>query len=114
MIKRSESNLDAIEEWVYKTNWVAFLANDKEARSSTSICLKIKDPWFLGKDISEQKNILKSFFSILEEKEAAYDINHYPSAPLGIRIWGGGTIEQSNIKLLLPWLDWAWSNLSKV
>ena len=114
MIKRSKSNLDVIEEWVKKTNWVAFLANDIESRSSTSICLKIKDPWFLDKDIAEQKNIIKSFFSILEEKEAAYDINHYPSAPLGIRIWGGGTIEQSNIKLLLPWLDWAWSNLSKV
>ena len=114
MIKRSKSNLDVIEEWVKKTNWVAFLANDVESRSSTSICLKIKDPWFLDKDIAEQKNIIKSFFSMLEEKEAAYDINHYPSAPLGIRIWGGGTIEQSNIKLLLPWLDWAWSNLSKV
>ena len=114
MIKRSKSNLDTIEEWVKKTNWVAFLANDLESRSSTSICLKINDSWFLEKDIAEQKDILKSFFSILEEKEAAYDINHYPSAPLGIRIWGGGTIEQSNIKLLLPWLDWAWNDLSKV
>ena len=114
MIKRSQSNLNIIEKWIDKTNWVEFLANDKNIRSSTSICLKIVDPWFLEKEVSEQKNILKSYFDLLEEKEAAYDINHYPSAPLGIRIWGGGTIELSNIKLLLPWLDWAWKNLPKV
>ena len=114
MIKRSQSNLYIIEKWIDKTNWVEFLANDKNIRSSTSICLKIVDPWFLEKEVSEQKNILKSYFNLLEEKEAAYDINHYPSAPLGIRIWGGGTIELSNIKLLLPWLDWAWKNLPKV
>ena len=114
MIKRSQSNLYIIEKWIDKTNWVEFLANDKNIRSSTSICLKIVDPWFLEKEVSEQKNILKSYFDLLEEKEAAYDINHYPSAPLGIRIWGGGTIELSNIKLLLPWLDWAWKNLPKV
>ena len=114
MIKRSQSNLNIIEKWIDKTNWVEFLANDKNIRSSTSICLKIVDPWFLEKEVSEQKNILKSYFNLLEEKEAAYDINHYPSAPLGIRIWGGGTIELSNIKLLLPWLDWAWKNLPKV
>ena len=114
MIKRSQSNLYIIEKWIDKTSWVEFLANDKNIRSSTSICLKIVDRWFLEKEVSEQKNILKSYFDLLEEKEAAYDINHYPSAPLGIRIWGGGTIELSNIKLLLPWLDWAWKNLPKV
>ena len=114
MIKRSQSNLYVIEKWIDQTNWVEFLAKDKNIRSSTSICLKIVDPWFLGKEVSEQKNILKNYFDLLEEKEAAYDINHYPSAPLGIRIWGGGTIELSNIKLLLPWLDWAWKNLPKV
>ena len=30
-----------------------------------------------------KKEILQSFFSLLEEKEAAYDINHYPPAPPG-------------------------------
>ena len=113
MIKRSQSNLEIIEKWVNETNWIAFLANDQEIRSSTSICLKIIDPWFMDQNITNQQNILKSFFSILEKKGAAYDINHYPSAPLGIRIWGGGTIDKSNIKLLLPWLDWAWKNLPK-
>lgn len=113
MIQRSRDNLETIEKWVTETKWVDFLANKKEIRSSTSICLKIIDPWFLNNDISKQKDILKTFFSSLEKKGAAYDINYYPSAPLGIRIWGGGTVERTNIELLLPWLDWAWDNISK-
>ena len=113
MIKRSLSNLQIIEKWESKTNWIEFLAKNKDTRSSTSICLKIIDPWFLKLSTDSKKEILQSFFSLLEEKKAAYDINHYPSAPPGIRIWGGGTVETSNIELLLPWLDWAWEYIEK-
>ena len=113
MIKRSLSNLEVIDKWVSKTEWIEFLAQNKDIRSSTSICLKIIDPWFLKLTSDSKKEILQSFFSVLEEKEAAYDINHYPSAPPGIRIWGGGTVEKSNIELLLPWLDWAWEYIKK-
>jgi phosphoserine aminotransferase len=113
MIERSQSNLEVIEKWESKTNWVEFLANTKEIRSSTSICLKIVDPWFVKLDLDNKKEVLKKFFALLEKEGAAYDINHYPSAPLGIRIWGGGTIEKSNIELLLPWLEWAWKNIAK-
>ena len=113
MIERSLSNLNVIDRWVSITDWIEFLAQNKDTRSSTSICLKIIDPWFLELDTDSKKEILKSFFSLLEDKKAAYDINHYPSAPPGIRIWGGGTIEKSNIELLLPWLDWAWEYIKK-
>ena len=113
MIKRSLSNLQVIEKWESKTNWIEFLAKNKDIRSSTSICLKIIDPWFLKLSTDNKKEILQRFFSLLEEKEAAYDINHYPSAPPGIRIWGGGTVETSNIELLLPWLNWAWEYIEK-
>ena len=113
MIERSQSNLEVIEKWESKTDWVEFLATIKEVRSSTSICLKIIDPSFLKLDADSKKKTLNDFFSLLEEKGAAYDINHYPSAPEGIRIWGGGTVEKNNIELLLPWLDWAWKNIAK-
>lgn len=47
-------------------------------------------------------------YSILEENDVAYDINSYKTAPLGIRIWGGSTVQNENVKLLLPWIDWAY------
>jgi len=38
----------------------------------------------------------------------AYDIAAYRSAPTGFRLWGGATIESSDLQALMPWLDWAY------
>ena len=89
--------------------WAAFLAEDKSARSSTSICLKIKDPLFTALSADDQNLHLKSIVSTLEKEGAAYDIGAYRDAPVGLRIWGGATVETSDIQALLPWLDWAYS-----
>ena len=39
----------------------------------------------------------------------AKDINGYPKAPPSIRIWGGSTVQNSDMKALLPWIDWAYN-----
>ena len=111
MIERSQNNLKVVENWVKNNNWIDFLANLPEIRSSTSICLKITDDWFLNKEKNKQKDILTSFHKLLEKNNAAYDINSYSSAPMGIRIWGGGTVQKNDIELLLPWIDWAWEKI---
>ena len=56
---------------------------------------------------------MKNICKLLAENDVAFDINGYAKAPPSFRIWGGGTVETSNIELLLPWLDWAWEYIEK-
>ena len=53
-------------------------------------------------------NIEKNIIKLLEENNVAYDVGSYRSAPPGLRIWGGPTVNNDDIKKLLPWLDWAY------
>jgi phosphoserine aminotransferase len=108
LIRRSESNLQAIAQWVEKSSWAGFLAEKKENRSCTSICLKIVDPWFTALSIEKQAELSTKLAKLLEKQEVAFDIAPYRSAPPGLRIWGGATVETSNIEALLPWLDWGY------
>jgi phosphoserine aminotransferase len=109
LIQRSNANLECIEDWVAQSSWAAFLAEEKSSRSSTSICLKIKDPAFTSLSADDQSAHAKSIVSILEKERAAYDVGAYRDAPVGLRVWGGATVETSDIQALLPWLDWAYA-----
>ncbi len=104
---RSEKNLEAVSAWVDGSEWVDFLAADPATRSCTSICLKIVDPWFAAQGVEEQTSIEKRLVAMLAEEGAAWDIGSYAAAPPGLRIWGGGTVETSDLEALFPWLDWA-------
>jgi phosphoserine aminotransferase len=108
LIARSSANLKCIEEWIARSSWADFLAEDKAARSSTSICLKMIDPFFIALAPDDQNAVVKSMVSTLEKERVAYDIGAYRDAPVGLRIWGGATVETSDIQALLPWLDWAY------
>jgi phosphoserine aminotransferase len=107
LIARSEANLAAVATWVAQSDWAAFLAVDPATRSCTSICLTITAPWFIALDADGQAKAAKAIASLLEKQGIAYDIASYRDAPPGLRIWGGATVETSDIEALLPWLDWA-------
>ncbi len=111
LIKRSEANLSAIAKWVEQSNWADFLAEKSETRSCTSICLKIIDSWFTSLSPEEQAKCAKKLAKLLEKQQVAYDIASYRAAPPGLRIWGGATVETADIEALLPWLDWAYTNV---
>jgi phosphoserine aminotransferase len=107
LIARSEANLAAIADWVAAGSGYGFLAQDAATRSCTSICLTITAPWFTALGAEAQAAAAKKVASLLEKEGVALDAGAYRDAPPGLRIWGGATVETSDIKALLPWLDWA-------
>jgi phosphoserine aminotransferase len=112
LVARSEANLAAVADWVATSGWADFLAEEPETRSCTSICLKITVPWFQAMDPAGQARAAKRLAAILEEEGVAFDVASYRDAPPGLRIWGGATVETSDIQALLPWLDWAFAELA--
>jgi phosphoserine aminotransferase len=111
LIQRSKANLDCLAEWVDQTDWIDFLADDPKTRSSTSICLKIVAPWYTELPLEQQAQLAKSLASRLEAEGVALDFGSYRDAPAGLRIWGGATVETSDIRALLPWLNWAFDQI---
>jgi len=107
LIARSEANLAAIADWVAAGSGYGFLAQDAATRSCTSICLTITAPWFTALGAEAQAAAAKKVASLLEKEGVALDAGAYRDAPPGLRIWGGATVETSDIRALLPWLDWA-------
>jgi phosphoserine aminotransferase len=106
-IARSDANAKVIADWVAGTPWVDFVAPVPETRSNTSICLKVVDA-----DVVKLPEPLRSEFprllaALLDQEDVAKDIASYRSAPAGLRIWTGATVERSDVEALMPWLDWA-------
>ncbi len=110
LFARADGNAKAIADWVERTPWIAFLADQPEIRSNTSVCLKIVDPDILAASADTQAAIAKQIASSLEKLGVALDIASYRDAPPGLRIWAGATVERSDLEALMPWLDWAFVN----
>jgi phosphoserine aminotransferase len=109
LFKRADDNLAALAAWVERTPWVGFLSADPKTRSNTSVCFKIVDPWFTALAKDAQAAAATKLANILEKEGVAFDIGGYRSAPPGLRIWCGATVEKSEIEQLTPWLDWAFA-----
>lgn len=107
-IKRSAENFAVMEKWVARTDWIDFLAADPSARSKTSICLKITDPFFTALDEEARQDFVKKVVKKLDQEGVARDLASYKTAPAGFRIWGGATIEATDLARLTPWIEWAY------
>ena len=106
---RANANAQVLAEWVGRTPWVDFLVSDAAIRSNTSVCLKVADARVTSLPQAGQAEFAKNLSAILEKEGVALDAASYRSAPPGLRIWCGATIEQSDLQSLTPWLDWAFA-----
>ena len=101
-IARSEANLKVIEDFVATNDWISFLARSAATRSNTSVCLTLK----------ATEDQVKKLVKLLETEGVAYDLGAYKDAPAGLRIWCGATVEASDLQALMPWLSWAYQQVT--
>ncbi|MEN6319125.1 MAG: phosphoserine transaminase [Syntrophaceae bacterium] len=105
LIEKSKANLHIIEDWVEKNDWIDFLAESKNIRSNTSVCLSVISEKVRNLSKEDQAKFLKSIAGELGKKNVAHDVNSYKDAPPGFRFWCGPTIEPEDIKAALSELE---------
>jgi phosphoserine aminotransferase len=109
LIAKADANTQVIADWVARTPWVAFLAENPAIRSNTSVCLRVVDPVVTKLSPDAQAVFAKNLAAALEKERVAYDLGHYRDAPPGLRIWCGATVEAPDLEALTLWLDWAFA-----
>jgi phosphoserine aminotransferase len=101
-IARSNANLAVLQKFVAANDWISFLAQKPETLSNTSVCFTV----------NATPDQVKAMVKLLEKEGVAYDIGAYRDAPPGLRIWCGATVEQADLEALLPWLSWAYEQVT--
>ena len=112
LYRRVAANAAALQAWVDRTPWIANLALDPATRSPTSVCLRIVDPQVAARSPADQAAFVKTLVKTLDAEGAAHDIGAHRSAPPGLRVWCGATVETADVVALTEWLDWAFATLT--
>jgi phosphoserine aminotransferase len=105
---RTEANFERLSGWVRESKWVDFMAADERSRSNTSVCLTIVEPGFARLEAAVRTSLVARLVQLLERERIAFDIASHRTAPPGLRIWCGPTVDAQDIQALTLWLDWAW------
>ncbi|KAG8461245.1 hypothetical protein KFE25_002434 [Diacronema lutheri] len=98
LLAKSLSNFRVLEKFVDAHPWAHFLCEDPAHRSNTSVCLTLDLP----------ADGVTKLTKLLEKEGVAYDINAYRTAPPGLRIWCGSTIDAADLSAMCEWLAWAY------
>lgn len=106
---RANANTKVLSDWVVRTPWADFLAPVEATRTNTGVCLKVIDDRVTSLPEAGRAEFAKNLAGVLEKENVAVDAASYRSAPPGLRIWCGATVEQSDLQALTPWLDWAFA-----
>jgi phosphoserine aminotransferase len=101
LIAKSLENLKVVEAWVAANDWIEFLAESKEIRSNTSVCLSVVAPKVRALPKEEQAKFLKAISAELGKRKVAYDTGSYKDAPAGFRFWCGPTIDTDDLRFAL-------------
>jgi len=111
MIERADANAKIVRDWIESTPWLRNMVAEPELRTNTGVCMVFQGEWYDNLPEDEKAAVPKKIVKLLEERNVGYDFNGYRDAPPSLRIWCGGTLEQEDIKRLLPWIEWAYATV---
>ncbi len=112
LIRRTHQNFETLAAWVETTPWIAFLPKDPAIRSETSVVLEFVDPAVKELPAQARSAFAAKVCTLLEREGVAYDINSHRTAPSGLRIWCGCTVETDDLEALIPWIEWAYATVA--
>ena len=111
MIDRADANAKLAFDFIDSKDYLRNMVADPAQRTNTGVCMVFQGEWYDSLSPEDQANVPKKIASTLEKLDIGYDFNGYRDAPPSLRIWCGGSVEQEDIKRLLPWIDWAYQEL---
>lgn len=111
MFARANANAQLVFDFIDSKDYLRNMVANPAQRTNTGVCMVFQGDWYDSLSAEEQANVPKKIASTLEKMDIGYDFNGYRDAPPSLRIWCGGSVEQEDIKRLLPWIDWAYQEL---
>ncbi len=111
MFERADANAKIVTDWIEATPWLRNMVADPAKRTNTGVCFRFQGDWYDSLSAEDQAAVPKKIASMLEARDVGYDFNGYRDAPPSLRIWCGGTVEQEDLKRLLPWIEWAYEQV---
>jgi phosphoserine aminotransferase len=111
MFDRANANARIVTDWIEATPWLRNMVPDPAQRTNTGVCMVLQGDWYESLSPAEQAAVPKKIAATLEAMDIGYDFNGYRDAPPSLRIWCGGSLEQEDIRRLLPWIEWAYEEL---
>ncbi|WP_394269911.1 phosphoserine transaminase [Qipengyuania sp.] len=111
MFERADANAKIVTDWIEATSWLRNMVRDPALRTNTGVCFVFQGEWYDSLSTEQQPDVAKKIVKLLEERDVAYDFGGYRDAPPSLRVWCGGTVEQEDLKRLLPWIEWAYEQI---
>lgn len=111
LVERANANADLVKDWIEATPWLRNMVADPAQRTNTGVCMVFQGDWYDSLSDEDKAAVPKKIVKLLEERAVGYDFNGYRDAPPSLRIWCGSTVEQEDIKRLLPWIEWAYEKV---